>query len=466
MAAEPGPRVEPELLRTARGLAFAVLEEHRRRETFVADEIDRLCREHDVPVVERRLARQIATGVLRRRSTVDAVVGPHVSRPRERVEHELWTLLRIGAYQLVFLDSVPSRAAVHETVGLAERLGRTRWKGFLNGVLRSVDRSLGDGFVESPSGSAVPIAPGRHRRLNDTMLPDPTTEPASWLADAFGLPGWLVERWADRFPFDKLVDIGFWFAGVPGLSLRTNLLRTTRDALAERLRSAGHDCVEGAHPAAIHLAEVAHVPSLPGFEEGHFTVQDESAMRASTLLAPRPGDRVLDVCAAPGTKTTHLAELLEDRGTLVACDVSADRLARLAENVDRLGLTCVEACVVDEDPASLPTGPFDAILLDVPCSNTGVLGKRPEARWRLRPNDLVELTAVQRGLLTASLDRLAPNGRLVYSTCSIEPEENAELLGSVLAERPEFTVAEEVHHHPGRPADGAYQALVTNGPTR
>ena len=194
--------------------------------------------------------------------------------------------------------------------------------------------------------------------------------------------------------------------------------------------------------------------------EGHFTVQDSSAAAAAVLLAPAPGQRVLDLCAAPGTKSTQLAELMENQGQVLAADSHPDRLELIAPAAARLGLSIVEPVLVAESGEDLPTGPFDAVLVDVPCSNTGVLGKRPEARWRLKPDESARLAELQLKLLGQAAGRLAPGGRLVYSTCSIEPIENELVVSRFLDLRPEFEQARRQEHVPGRPADGGFQSLL------
>ena len=204
-----------------------------------------------------------------------------------------------------------------------------------------------------------------------------------------------------------------------------------------------------------------HVPSLPGFGDGHFTVQDPSAASAARLLAPLPGQQVLDLCAAPGTKSTHLAELMENRGRVVAADSHPGRLKLIAPAATRLGLSTIEAVLVDESGDNLPPGPFDAVLVDVPCSNTGVLGKRPEARWRLEPDEPERLSRLQWNLLERAAERVTPGGRLVYSTCSIEPIENEDLVANFLRQHPDFEQIDVRRHVPGCPADGGFQVLLS-----
>ena len=444
---------------SARELAFVALEEYRTRGTFVAQALDAEIARSGAAPEHRPLATEIALGVVRRQATLDAIVQPQVRRPREQVEPGLWTLMRIGAYQLAFL-AVPPHAAVHETVEVARRVGQPRWTAFLNGVLRSVDRLLTSDETDAPSADAVPIGGGRYRRLRQPVFADPQRAAADYFADAFSFPQWLVARWQQRFSFEQLLSMGFWFNSPAAVTLRVNLLRTTRDAYLRALAGAGIEAAPGELPEAVRLAGSVAVERLPGFREGWFAVQDEAAMRAARLLAPQPGERVLDLCAAPGTKTTHLAELMRNEGQIVATDVNADRLARVDENCRRLGVAIAETQVIGEDAADAPAGPFDAVLLDVPCSNTGVLGKRPEARWRITPRDLEELPEIQRQLLVAACERVRPGGRIVYSTCSIEPEENADVVRCLLDRDRRFHLALEQEYLPGEPADGAYQALI------
>ena len=193
---------------------------------------------------------------------------------------------------------------------------------------------------------------------------------------------------------------------------------------------------------------------------GTLTVQDETAMSASLLLAPQPGERVLDLCAAPGTKTTHLAELMNNEGHIIASDVDGRRLRRVEENARRLQLDIVEPLRILSDLSEFPTGPFDAILIDAPCSNTGVIGKRPEVRSRIGTPDIEELSSLQLKLLTSAARQLAPDGRIVYSTCSIEPEENADIVSAFLDAHADFQLKEVREFLPGQPSDGGFQALL------
>ena len=450
---------------TAREIAFDVLTRWKPRAPHASQLLDAWFSRGKIAPSERALAMELVHGVMRRRETLSALLKPHINRPLNQVEQGALTLLWLGAYQLVMLSGIPDYAVVNETAGLARRAGKPQWTGFVNAVLRSLAKAVTDEFVAVPAANAVPLADsvekaGQFRVLLNEVFVDPARDWPGYFAAAFSFPQWLAARWLKRFDREELTRLGFWFNSPAKLCLRVNLLRTTREQFLEALQAAGVEAHAGQHSEAVWLKESAFVQRLPGYAEGWFAVQDESAIAAAALLDPQPGQRVLDLCAAPGGKTAHMAALMQNQGRLLATDVDGERLQRVAETCRRLGVDIVETRVVSRDAAKLPDETFDRILLDVPCSNTGVLGKRPEVRWRLRPEEIAELAGIQVGLLRMACERLAAGGRLVYSTCSIEPEENRAVVDAVLGDRPELKLVQELAHIPGQPADGGYQALL------
>ncbi len=407
---------------------------------------------------DRGLATHMVLGVTRRRATLDALIEKFVSRPLLHVEPPVLDVLHLGAYQLAFLDGIPPHAAVHETVELANHIGRPTAKGFFNGVLRRVSEVVSDEIIESPASDAVPLESGlpRYRKLNQELLPPPGTP--QYLAAAFSWPEWLAHRWFQQHGFIECCRLGFWFNASPPLWLRVNKRQTDRESYRVQLLAAMLDAEPGEHPQSLQLMNSASVPELPGYRDGEFAIQDHASMLVASGLHVRPGMRVLDLCAAPGGKTTHLAELMDDRGSIIACDIELDRLATIRTLAERMKLTCIQTTLLAkfEEP---PAGPFDAALVDVPCSNTGVLGRRPEVRWRLQPREFEHLIQLQTRLLIAAIERVKPGGTIVYSTCSIEPDENERLVHGV-ARALDIRVAEEHHSIPGRPSDGGYWARL------
>lgn len=444
---------------SARDMALQILLQCGSKEGFVQQLLDQHLSNSSLSGPDRRLVTQLVYGVLRRRGTLDALLQVVVDRPVEKVETRLWELLRLGVYQLILLEQIPGHAAVYETVKLAEQGGRGA-KGFVNGVLRSLDRLLTEERTQVPDADAVPLENGIYRKLTRAVLPAPDAHRVGYLSAAFGLPGWLMRRWLERFGWDECLRLGFWFASPAPLWLRINPLRTTRATYLDLLRQSDMNAEAGQHPQAIRLDDFVPVRELPGFAGGHCTVQDESAMRVASAVSPAPGSKVLDLCAAPGGKTTHLAELMQNRGSILACDIDARRLENVATTARRLGLDIVETKLLAKNERA-PAGPFDAVLVDVPCSNTGVLGRRPEVRWRLRAGDVARLVTQQKQLLHAACERVRPGGTVVYSSCSIEPEENQGVVHAVLEERGDMTVEAEAEQLPGRPADGGYWARLT-----
>jgi 16S rRNA (cytosine967-C5)-methyltransferase len=447
----------------ARSLALYVLLECRLKEAYAQELLDKALQHGKLQPADRRLCTQLVYGVLRRRGTLDALFRPFVNRQPYQVQPWLWEALRLGTYQILLLTNIPAHAALYETVELANDWGQPNAKGFLNGVLRKVLPLLGAGMATAAADDALPFADGEYRQLTQPVLPDPTKDPVKYLADGFAWPDWLAQRWLPRFGWDECVRLGFWFAGPAHLWLRSNPLRSDRAGLLERLHEAGISAEAGEHPQAVRLGDFANVRELPGFAEGHFVVQDGSAMQLASALNPQPGWRVLDLCSAPGGKTTHLAELMQNQGEIVACDIDAKRLKQVEDSCQRLGITIVRTQALRHDEPA-PDLEFDAALVDVPCSNTGVLGKRPEVRWRLQPKDLQELVPLQTRLLQRACERVKPGGVIVYSTCSIEPEENRQVVDAMLKREPSLTREAEQENVPGRPADGGYWARLRKQP--
>ncbi|MBX9681549.1 MAG: 16S rRNA (cytosine(967)-C(5))-methyltransferase RsmB [Gemmataceae bacterium] len=444
---------------TARVAALKVLLQGSGREGFAQDLLDVALEDADLSSPDRRLATQLVYGTLRRRGAIDALLRQAIHRDPEKVEAWIWESLRLGVFQLLYLDQVPAYAAINETVELAQRLEMPRAKGFINGILRKVASWIAADRTDAPASNAVPLRDNQYRQLAEPRLPDPKRHPVDYLADAFSLPAWLAKRWLDRFGWDESVRLGFWFAEPAPIWLRVNTLKTDPDAMLGALSHAGVKAEPGRHPQSIRLLEPTPIRDLPGYADGMFVVQDESAMHLASALNPLPGTRVLDLCAAPGGKTTHLAELMKNEGEIIASDLDEFRLDLAMQSCERLGISIVSAHPMTPE-STPPEGPFDGILVDVPCSNTGVLGRRAEARWRLKPSDIRRLVPQQTQLLTEACKRLKPGGLVVYSTCSIEPEENLAVVESVRKAFPEMRFDGEEASIPGKPSDGGYWARL------
>jgi len=445
--------------RSARLAALRVLLACRQHDRFIQELLDEQLTASELPSRDRAFATELAYGVQRRRLTLDHLLRPFVTRPLHQVEPWIWEALRLGAYQLCLLSHVPAHAALNETVELAAEVGRPRGKAILNAVLRKLATVVSNDRTAAPGPHALPLEGSDYRLLKRPLLPDPAAAPLAYVSVGFSLPLWLVRRWSARYELTELRRLGFWFAGPGPLWLRVNPLRTSRETFLAALRDAGVAAEAGESPQAVRLMAHRPIREIPGFAEGWFTVQDAAAQAVGHALGPLPGNRVLDLCAAPGGKTTHLAELMSNQGKIVACDIEEKRLASVSQTCQRLGITIVEPTRIPHG-ADPPSGPFDAVLVDAPCSNTGVLGRRPEARWRLKPDDFAQLVLLQTKLLIQAAERVRPGGVVVYSTCSIEAAENDQVVANVRAAFPDMMQEGESHQVPGQPSDGGYWALL------
>jgi 16S rRNA (cytosine967-C5)-methyltransferase len=443
---------------TARQVAVDVLNRSRSRDGFASELVDDALAKANLSPQDRRFVTQLVFGVIRRSGTLDALLKPFIQIPLHAVQPRVWDVLRLGAFQLTFLTHVPKHAAVNETVELAPHVGADRAKGFINGVMRRVAELVTDDFTEKPGPDAVPID-HRFRRLTRPILSDPIADPAGYFAAAFSFPQWLANRWLERYGPEECTRLGFWFNAPPPLWIRVNKLNASRESYRIQLASQLIEAEPGEHPQSLRFPEHHAIRELPGYAEGDFAVQDHSSMLVASALGVKPGMHVLDLCAAPGGKTTHLAELMDNRGRITACDIDAKRLETVSSLCQRLRVKGVETVVLKED-GEPPEGPFDAALVDVPCSNAGVLGRRPEVRWRLKPNEFEYLIRLQTRLLIEALVRVKPGGAVVYSTCSIEPDENEGVVKAVCKGMRGITLEAEHHAVPGRPSDGGYWARL------
>lgn len=456
--APPTP-VEIVYVSNGRLLAWKTLQEHYSSGRFVSDILSDLDAGLRLGSQERGLAVDLTSGVVRRMRTLDLILQSQMSRDRGSVEADLWTLLQLGAYQILFAKT-PLHAAVDATVEMARQVGQSRWTGFANGVLRSVAALLTEEEVTSPSADAVPIADGRFRKLSKELFANPTIDTTGYFGEAFSLPRSLARRWTQRMTLQELQRAGFHSLSVPVTVLRINRLKKTVADVQAALAEHGAVVTPGHHDWSLRLAGGNKLTDLPGYHDGWWSVQDESAMHAVDLLKPQPNERILDLCAAPGGKSTQLAEMSGDTAEIIACDVAAHRLKRVSDSIERLGLRSITPTLIDRDGSDLPDGPFNAVLVDVPCSNTGVLSRRPEARWRFREAELQDLVPLQMKLLMTAVDLVRPGGRVVYSTCSIEPEETTKLLADVVAAAPAISLETQQMQLPGNPGDGAFQAVL------
>ena len=386
---------------------------------------------------DRGLCHELVCGVVRWQAPLDRLIARKTT-PGHEPRPALVNLLRLGLYQIFWLDRIPPHAAVHETVEQAKRSGYVSQAGFINAVLRGYLREFDE----------------VKKILADMKISQP--------ALGWSHPGWLVERWRKNLGDEKTRGLLEWNNTPPKTFARVNMLKTDAAKLVERWREENveYDFVTRdwtGENLAFELKSHPPLNSLGSFRAGGFYLQDPSTLLAPVLLGAQPGETILDLCAAPGGKTTFIAQQMNNEGKIVAHDSFADRLKLIRENCTRLGVTCASATATfNFAPAT-----FDRILVDAPCSNTGVMRRRVDLRWLIQPAEIERLRTTQLALLKQAATVLKPGGVIVYSTCSLEPEENSEVVKEFLRENQNFKLENERQLLPfADNVDGAYVARL------
>ena len=402
--------------------------------------------------LDRALATELAYGAIRQRRLLDAWLDQLGKVPAERQPPKLRWLLHLGLYQLIASDRVPASAAVSTTVELAKRGGLARLAPVANGLLRAFLR-------RRESGDTLPLSP------------EAVSDPVLSLGVRHSLPDWLARELLKWLPPQRAEAFAQACNTPPSLDLRVNRLRSSPAEVQAALAAVGVEAglIEGVPSGLTLLGRSGDLSRLPGYAEGHWCVQDRAAQRIAPLLDPQPGERILDACAAPGGKSTHLAELIGDQGCVVALDRGAARLRRVSRNAERLGLQCIEVCHGDaatwaaEHPDQFAS--FDRILVDAPCSGLGTLARHADARWRIDPAAIETLVQLQRQLLDGLVPLLKPQGRLVYATCTVHPRENTQLIDAFLNNQPQLRLEQTWQLWPGEiqsGGDGFFVAVLIN----
>lgn len=429
---------------TARELALDILTRVDRERAYSNLLLNQMLRKHKPDRLEASFATELVYGTIQHRSTIDYFLGQFVSKGLDKLEPWVRNLLRVSFYQLYYLDRVPSHAVVNEAVNLAKKKGHRGISGMVNGVLRNV-----------------------LRQADRLVLPE-LEDPVRRIALTTSHPEWMVARWVKQYGEETAERICEANNSAPSSSVRVQSLRSSRDQMVVRLREAGVKA-EPSRLASdgIVVEQAGNMADTEWYRSGQLTIQDESSMLVADAVAPSPGMKVLDCCAAPGGKTTHLAERMNDDGEVIACDVHEHKEKLIREQAERLQLTCIHTVVTDARKLNerFPPGTFDRILLDAPCSGLGVIRRKPDLKWAKSESETDAVARVQKELLEAVHPLLKPGGILVYSTCTIEYNENEGQIRSFLERHPEFSVAawtpsqEPLHLPESRWREGMLQLL-------
>lgn len=369
---------------------------------------------------ERAFVTRVSEGTLEHMIELDYIIDQFSKVKVKKMKPVIRCILRSSVYELCYMDAIPQSATCNEAVKLARKKGFSSLTGFVNGVLRNIGRNL----------SAI-------------EYPDEQTQPVKSLSIRYSMPEWIVELWISEYGFTQTKDILAAFMKEAPLSIRTNCTKTTPEELQQILEAEGLEVIaDGGLPYAYYISGVDYLQSLKSFREGLFYVQDVSSMKVAQLAEPKPGDYVIDVCAAPGGKSIQLAELLAGTGRVKACDLTEYKVGLIEENIRRCGLTNIEAVqrdatVFDESDKEQA----DIVIADLPCSGLGVLRKKKDIRYRMTLKQADELAALQKKMLQVVCDYVKPGGTLMYSTCTIHKAENEDNVEWFLQKHPEFTVA-------------------------
>ena len=401
---------------SARDTALRVLSAGRTASAWADASLKAQLRRDGLTGADAALATRIVYGVLQNRALLDFYLGAYCSQKLSRLQPPLADILRIGAYQILFLDKVPDRAAVNESVELAKKNGRSAASGLVNAVLRKL-------------------------ALNKAQLPAiPERDETQALSIRYSHPKWLVRRLLALLGREEAESFLAADNAVAPLTVQVNTLRTTAAALTARLADAG--VTAAAHPwvpDCLELTGSGDLTELDAFREGLFFVQDPAAKLVSLIAAPQKGGRVIDVCAAPGGKSFGAAVAMGDEGEILACDLHENKLKRIKEGAARLGLKSIQTFAADGTvfrPEWADSA--DTVLVDAPCSGLGIIRKKPDVRYK-SPDDLFTLTVAQAAILENAARYVRPGGVLLYSTCTILPEENGQVVDGFLAGHPDFS---------------------------
>lgn len=408
------------MTKNVREAAVEILESVENKEAYSNLLLNRTIEKYQLKNADARLLTELCYGTIQRKMTLDYFLEPFIKK-QKKIGSWVRQLLRLSVYQFVYLDRIPDHAIINEAVKIAKKHGNKKIGGFINGVLRSFQRKGAPGV-------------------------DVIKDPVKRLAVETSHPEWLVQRWVKQFGFEQTQKMCFENLQSPLQTARVNEWKTNADEVISNLKEENMSAQKSdVIPAAIKVKN-GNLAKSAAFQNGDLTIQDESSMIVAYVLNPQEGERILDACAAPGGKTTHIAEKMKNTGEVIALDLHDHKIKLIEENAGRLQLTNIFAKQMDsrEMAGNFPKEYFDRILIDAPCSGFGVLKRKPDIKYRKNETDIKQLSKIQSELLDQAAELLKPGGVLVYSTCTVEKEENQVVSRSFLNRHKDFSGDESV----------------------
>ncbi|RCK74037.1 MAG: Ribosomal RNA small subunit methyltransferase B [Ignavibacteriae bacterium] len=398
----------------ARGLAIKILNRIDRTDAYLDKLLDYEFKHKELSDLDKGLLSELVHGVVRWKNRLDWVLNGFYHGTFTKVETNLKNALRVAVYQILFLDKIPHFAAVNEAVEFVKRVNGEKAANLVNAVLRNIIRNI-----------------------TEIKYPDPDVDQVHYLSVYYSHPPWLVKRWLSRYGFEETKQLLIANNQIPDISIRINKLKIEPASFLKLL-----DEVTVPYSGSKYIDYFIRVKNLNKlienkyFENGYFSIQDESAALPSILLDPKPGETIIDLCASPGGKSTHMAELMQNKGKIIAVDKYSHKLNLLKKNFIRLGIEIIEPVTGDATDISLE--PADKVLLDVPCSGLGVLRKKPDVKWKRDLKDILNLSEYQLRILSNAAGLVKTGGVIVYSTCTTEPEENIDVVRKFLEQNANF----------------------------
>jgi 16S rRNA (cytosine967-C5)-methyltransferase len=420
------------------------------RGAFADVALDKTLQQVELTLPDKRLLTELVYGTVRRQRTLDALIDQFGKKKSYQQHPDLRLILHLGLYQLRYLSQIPVSAAVNTTVDLAKRNGFANLSGVVNGLLRQYIR------LREELATKSSIATSSHSSDDPLLLP---AELVERLGVLHSYPNWMIETWLNQFGEIETEQLCQWMNKSPSIDLRVNQRLVSIDAVESAFKQAQVQTTRIPFlPNGLRLeCHSGQIQDLPGFQMGWWVVQDGSAQLVTHLLDPQPGEVIIDACAAPGGKTTHIADLMNDQGLIWACDKTPSRLRKLEQNRDRLQLQSIRIQTGDSRTFTHFQNQADRVLLDAPCSGLGTLHRHADARWRQTPDRVFELAQLQIELLNQAATWVKPNGALVYATCTLHSAENEHQIDRFLSTHPNW------HLIPPAPNSAAAQFATSEG---